>query len=190
MTRMEYTIDGKLLPRHLKMFRDEDSGRIELRHWRFHPMLVFLIPFMAVWSGGAIFGCYVVPFLQRGTHPMNYMPFFFGIPFLVVSIVVWGGILLMLFGVRKLVIEHGRGSYSCKLLGIGRTRHFDLRGDTGIQITAAGKSPNVRVSFPAPGNSLARKIRVKNGYRSETICAFWDDDSLDFAVEMLKNNRA
>ena len=32
----------------------------------------------------------------------------------------------MLFGIRRLVLEHGCGSYSVKLWGIGRTRRFDL----------------------------------------------------------------
>ena len=64
MTRIEQTLDGKLLPRHLNMFRDEDSGRIELHYWRFQPILLFLIPFMAVWSGGSLFGCCILPFLR------------------------------------------------------------------------------------------------------------------------------
>ena len=45
---MEQTLDGKQLPQHLKMSRDEDSGRVELRYWRFQPILQFLIPFMTV----------------------------------------------------------------------------------------------------------------------------------------------
>ena len=90
----EQTFDGKLLPRHLKMFRDVDSERIELRYWKFEPILLFLIPFMSVWSGMSIFCCYVMPFLQ--------------------------------------------------------------------------------------------KIRIKNGYRSEIVCAFWDDDSIEFAMSLLK----
>ena len=52
MDSTEQTFEGKLLPRHLKMFRDMDSGRIELRYWKFEPILLFLIPFMSVWSGG------------------------------------------------------------------------------------------------------------------------------------------
>ena len=100
MDSTEQTFEGKLLPRHLKMFRDMDSGRIELRYWKFEPILLFLIPFMSVWSGGAIFGCYVMPFLQHDTH----LPFLFGIPFLVASVFIWYGILLMLFGTRKLVL--------------------------------------------------------------------------------------
>lgn len=182
----EHTFDGKLLPRHLKMLRDMDSGRIELRYWKFEPILLFLIPFMSVWSGGAIFGCYVVPFLQHDTHPMNYMPLLFGIPFLVVSIFIWYGILLMLFGTRRLVLEHGGGSYSAKLWGFGRTKRFDLRTDTEITDSRLEKRPNIQFHMPIANNPFVRKIRIKNGYRSEIVCAFWDDDSIEFALSLLK----
>ena len=182
--------DGKLLPRHLKMSRDEDSGRIELRYWRFHPILIFLIPFFAVWSGGAIFGCYVLPFLkEEGWKVARYVPCLFGIPFLIISIVVWCWILMMLFGTRKLVLEHGRGTYSTKLWGIGRMRQFDLRGDTEITDSGLERKPSFQINFPSLGNPFVRKIRVKNGYRSETICAFWDDDAVDFTLELLKRYR-
>ena len=182
----EQTFEGKLLPRHLKMFRDMDSGRIELRYWKFEPILLFLIPFMSVWSGGAIFGCYVMPFLQQDTHPMNYLPFLFGIPFLVASIFIWYGILLMLFGTRRLVLEHGCGSYSAKLWGIGRTRRFDLRIDTEITDSRLEKKPNIQIHMPTANNPFVRKIRIKNGYRSEIVCAFWDEDSIEFALSLLK----
>ena len=187
MTDMpEQTFEGKLLPRHLKMIRDMDSGRIELRYWKFEPILLFLIPFMSVWSGGALFGCYVVPFLQQDTHPMNYLPFLFGIPFLVASIFIWYGILLMLFGTRRLVLEHGCGSYSAKLWGIGRTRRFDLRIDTEITDSRLEKKPSIQIHMPTASNPFVRKIRIKNGYRSEIVCAFWDDDSIEFAMSLLK----
>ena len=186
MDSTEQTFEGKLLPRHLKMFRDMDSGRIELRYWKFEPILLFLIPFMSVWSGGALFGCYVVPFLQQDIHPMNYLPFLFGIPFLVVSIFIWYGILLMLFGTRRLVLEHGCGSYSAKLWGIGRTRRFDLRIDTEITDSRLEKKPNIQIHMPTANNPFVRKICIKNGYRSEIVCAFWDDDSIEFAMSLLK----
>ena len=182
----EHTFEGKLLPRHLKMLRDMDSGRIELRYWKFEPILLFLIPFMSVWSGGAIFGCYVMPFLTHDSHPMNYMPLLVGIPFLVASIFIWYGILLMLFGVRRLVLEHGSGSYSAKLWGIGRTKRFDLRADTEIIDSRLEKKPNIQFHMPNANNPFVRKIRVKNGYRSEIVCAFWDDDSIEFAMSLLK----
>ena len=119
MVNIKQALDGKFLPWHLKVFRDEDTGRIELRYWRFQPFLIFLIPFMSVWSGLSIFGYYVLPFLKHASHPApaDYLPLVFGIPFLLVSAVVWCGILLMLFGTRRLVLESGRGVYSVKLWG-------------------------------------------------------------------------
>ena len=45
-------------------------------------------------------------------------------------------------------------------------------------------------NVPIASNPFVRKIRVKNGYRSEIACAFWDDEAIDFALEMLKRYRA
>lgn len=191
MVEIKQTLDGKLLPRHLKMFRDEDTGRVELRYWRFQPFLIVLIPFMSVWSGFSIFVCYVLPFLKHGSRPADYLPLVFGIPFLLVSVVVWCGILLMLFGTRKLVLESGRGVYSVKLWGIGRARSFDLHYGTEIEDRVPGRKSEFQVVVPfSAGNPLVRKIRVKNAYRSEIVCAFWDDDALDFALEQLNRHRA
>ena len=183
---MEQTLDGKLLPRHLTMFRDEDTGRIELRYWRFQPILIFLIPFMAVWSGGSLFGCYVLPFLRHGSHPADYAPFLFGIPFLVASVAIWSFILTLLFGSRRLVLDHGHGSYAVKLFGIGRTRNFDLRIDTEIRDSLPVGTQRPQGNVPLAGSRTMRKIVIKNGYRSESICAFWDDDAIEFVLELLK----
>lgn len=190
MEKIKRTLDGKSLPRHLTMYRDENTGGVELRYWRFQPILLFLIPFMTVWSGFSIFGCYVLPFLKHGTRPMDFVPFICGIPFLVVSVVVWCGILLMSFGTRTLVLAYGQGSYSVKLWGIGRTQRFELRYDTEIECKGTDDHPTFRIHAPIAGNPFVRKIRVKNGYRSEFVCAFWDDDALDFALESLDRHRA
>lgn len=96
MVRMEQTLDGRTLPRHVRMFRDEDSGRIEIRYWKIPAILLFLIPFMCVWSGTSVGGIYIWPLL-RG-KPLELAPCLFGIPFLVASIAIWSGILAVLFG--------------------------------------------------------------------------------------------
>ena len=40
--------------------------------------------------------------------------------------------------------------------------------------------------MPIVNNPFIRKIRIKNGYRSEFVCAFWDEDSIEFAMLLLK----
>jgi len=91
-----------------------------------------------------------------------------------------------LFGTRRLVLEHGGGSYSAKLWGIGRTKRFDLRADTEITDSRLEKKPNIQFHMPLANNPFVRKIRIKNGYRSEIVCAFWDDDSIEFTLSLLK----
>ena len=36
--------------------------------------------------------------------------------------------------------------------------------------------------MPIANNPFVRKIRIKNGYRSEIVCDFWDDDSIEFVL--------
>ena len=179
MVRLEQTLDGRVLPKHVQMFRDEDSGRIEIRYRKVPAILLFLIPFMCVWSGTSVGGIYILPFLKG--KPIELIPCLIGIPFLVASIAIWSGILAVIFGTRKLTLEYGSGCYSFKLLGIGISRSFDLRRDTEI---SAGESAAVRQ------RGLSRRIRVKNGYRSVYICSYWDADATDFVLAMLRRHCA
>lgn len=179
MVRMEQTLDGQPLPKHVRMFRDEDSGRIEIFYRKLPAALILLIPFMCVWSGMSLGGIYVMPLLKG--KPLELVPCLFGIPFLVASVVIWSGILAVIFGTRKLTLEYGSGLYSFKLLGIGVSRSFDLRRDTEI---SAGENGSVNP------RGLSRRIRVKNGYRSVCVCSFWDEDATEFALEQLRRHCA
>ena len=179
MVRMEQTLDGTPLPKHVRMWRAEDSGRIEIVYRKLPASLLFLIPFMCVWSGMSLGGIYVLPILKG--KPLELLPCLFGIPFLVVSIAIWSGILAVIFGTRKLTLEYGSGCYSFKLLGIGISRSFDLRRDTEI---SSGGNETVRP------RGVSRRIRVKNGYQSVYVCSFWDEDATDFALEQLRQHCA
>ena len=95
------------------------------------------------------------------------------------SVVIWSGILAVIFGTRKLTLDYGNGCYSFKLLGIGISRSFDLRRDTEI---SSGGNETVRP------RGVSRRIRVKNGYRSVYVCSFWDEDATDFALEQLRQH--
>ena len=39
---------------------------------------------------------------------------------------------------------------------------------------------------PVPFTVRTQYLIGKNGYRSEVVCAFWDDDSIEFAMSLLK----
>ena len=168
-------------PKHVKVVRDlnDPSGKVELRYWKFSPVVLFLIPFTCVWSGmsiGVIYGSQIVK------HALDWKLSLFGIPFLIGTVVLVGVILNLLFARRRLVLERGHGTYSAKVFGIGRTRHFDLNRETKLSVDQAAMQPK--------GGVCNFMIRVKNGNLSEKVCSYWDEDALDYALAMMKRYRA
>ena len=168
-------------PKHVKVVRDlnDPSGKVELRYWKFSPVVLFLIPFTCVWSGmsiGVIYGS------QIAKHALDWKLSLFGIPFLVGTVVLVGVILNMLFARRRLVLERGHGAYSAKVFGIGRARHFDLNRETKLSVEQAAMQPK--------DGACNFMVRVKNGNLSEKVCAYWDKDALDYALAMMKRYRA
>lgn len=168
-------------PKHVTVIRDmnDPSGKVELRYWRFNPVVLFLIPFTCVWSGmsiGGIYGSQVVK------HAIDWKLSLFGIPFLIGTVVLVGVILNLLFARRRLFLEYRHGSYSSKVFGIGRTHHFDLTRETELSVDQAAMQPKGQVA-----NFM---IRVKNGNISTKVCSYWDEDALDYAIAMMKRYRA
>lgn len=168
-------------PKHVKVVRDlnDPSGKVELRYWKFSPVVLFLIPFTCVWSGMSIGGIYGSQIVK---HALDWKLSLFGIPFLIGTVVLVGVILNLLLARRRLVLERGHGTYSAKVFGIGRTRHFDLNRETKLSVDQAAMQPQGRVC-----NFM---IRVKNGNLSEKACGYWDEDALAYALAMMKRYRA
>ena len=94
MTRLEQTLDGKELPKNVALYRDENTGALEVRFWRFQPMLLFMIPFMCVWTYFSVGKMYVEPFLAG--QPIRNASF--GIPFVLGALFFWGVGLPLPFG--------------------------------------------------------------------------------------------
>lgn len=168
-------------PKHVKVVRDlnDPCGKVELRYWKFSPVVLFLIPFTCVWSGMSIGGIYGSQIVK---HALDWKLSLFGIPFLIGTVVLVGVILNLLLARRRLVLERGHGTYSAKVFGIGRTRHFDLNRETKLSVDQAAMQPQGRVC-----NFM---IRVKNGNLSEKACGYWDEDALAYALAMMKRYRA
>ena len=168
-------------PKHIKVIRDQDnpSGKVELRYWKFNPVVLFLIPFTCVWSGmsiGVIYGSQILD------HKFDPRISLFGVPFLLGTVVLVGTIVNMLFARRRLVLERGHGAYSAKVFGIGRTRYFDLNRETKLSVDQAAIQPK--------GCVCNFMVRVKNGNLSEKVCAYWDEDARDYALAMMKRYSA
>lgn len=172
MTKLDQTLEGKRLPKHLQLYRDEYTGAMEIRFWRFQPTLLFLIPFASVWSGITVGGIYILPLLKG--EPIKNV--FVGIPFLLGSLFLWGIVFLMLFGRGRVYLESGRGRYTFKVFGLGVSRSFDLRKDTEVSCEEVVSSKGVAQTT----------IRVRNDYQSVKICTGWSEDAVDFVYDMLQ----
>lgn len=84
------------------------------------PTAFFLVPFMCVWSGGALGGIYGSQIVRGEFNPLLSL---FGIPFLLGSIVFWGYALMTIGG--KVEVSIGRCSSVFVGIGkMGRTRKF------------------------------------------------------------------
>lgn len=87
MTRLERALDGKELPKNVTLYHDENTGALEVRFWRLYPLLLFMIPFMCVWTYFTVGKMYVEPFLAG--QPIRNAAF--GIPFVLGALFFWGG---------------------------------------------------------------------------------------------------
>ena len=185
MTRLEQALDGKELPKNVALYRDENTGALEVRFWRFQPMLLFMIPFMCVWTYFTVGKMYVEPFLAG--QPIRNA--FFGIPFVLGALFFWGVIVLMLFGRGRLYLEHGRGRYVFRVLGLGFTRTFELHGNTDVVADEGSFNANTR-GLPLPFGQGQSAVCIRNGYRSVRICHGWSSDAINFVCAMICQRKA
>jgi len=102
-------------------WKREELGKIIIGSTTRSAIAFFLVPFMTVWSGGAIGGIYVSQIING---EFNLFLSLFGIPFLAGSIIFWSVALMAIGGKVEVVI--GKESYVFTGLGkIGIKRKFD-----------------------------------------------------------------
>lgn len=78
---------------------------VELRYRRFSPVVLFLIPFTALWSGFSLWGIYG---RQLAEGKLDLGTALAGLPFLIGTAVLLTFIAFLLFGTRRLSITPGR----------------------------------------------------------------------------------
>jgi hypothetical protein len=131
-------------PRSIRLeqgFGDE----LSIVYHRLSPILLFLIPFTALWSGFSMYGIYGT---QIVSGKFNLGESLFGLPFLLGTVVLLGAIAYCTFGKWALRLSHGDGTVFVGAGPLGWTRRFSYNRDTVVSMKMTGVTVNDR---PQPG---------------------------------------
>jgi DNA-directed RNA polymerase subunit RPC12/RpoP len=135
--------DLSVPPKGVKIETSISRG-IELRHRRLRPVVLFLIPFTAVWSGFSMWGIYGRQ-ISRGTFDLAQS--LAGLPFLLGTVFLVSFIIFLLFGSHRLTISRGRAESFVGLGPFGVRKSMRLGPGTLVRIAAGSYSVN-RVPQP------------------------------------------
>lgn len=86
-----------------------------------HPIAFFLVPFMIIWSGGALGGIYGSQIFSGEFNPLMSL---FGIPFILGSIIFWSFALMAVAGKVEVTLYDDGGTIFTGVGGIGITKRF------------------------------------------------------------------
>lgn len=115
-------------PKGVRVSRNLHGGT-KVVYRRVSPMLLFLVPFTAVWSGISMVGIYGSQ-LTKGEF--NLETSLFGLPFLLGTIVLLGIILFCAFGRWELIVQQGEGSVFAGVGSYGWRRRFSYSRTTTV----------------------------------------------------------
>ena len=93
--------------------------------------LLFLVPFVALWSGVSMAGIYVVPL---ATGQFDWKMGLFGLPFLIGTIVLVTIILNVLVGKTTVTLSKGKVQVGTHLLGWRRFREMECGKETAVSL--------------------------------------------------------
>jgi len=154
-------------PRCVRLEHRPDGG-LEIAYRRLSPVLLFLIPFTALWSGGSMTGIYIVPLLKGRLDVSNML---FGLPFLFGTVILLSVIAYMLFGRWRVSMRDGHGEVFAGIGSLGWTRRFDYSADTIVSLKKSKVSVN---EVPQDG------ICVRTGSEELVFGALFKDDAKRF----------
>lgn len=137
-------------PKYVQMTNDLHDGTV-ISYKKLSAILLFLVPFTALWSGGSMWGIYGRQF-SNGTFNLGQS--LFGLPFLIGTIILVSIIITLLFGSWKITLLNGQGTVFFGAGPLGWTRRFTYNRDTLIGL----RSTSVKVN-----NVPQKGILVQNG---------------------------
>jgi hypothetical protein len=167
-------IDLQLPPKGVRIEENPIHGRTII--YKKIPLVVlFLIPFAALWSGGSMFGIYGS---QLKSGNFNLTKSLFGLPFLIGTIVLVSIILFCLFGSWRISFPGGLLEVVLKLGPIRWTRRhmYDPTSRVSIQ-----ESPNVRVN-----NAPQRLIQIETQGQKLKFGTAIPEEAKNFIAEVIR----
>ena len=163
-----------------KGVRIEDSairGR-SIIYRKISPIVLFLIPFAAAWSGGSMFGLYGTQ-LREGHFDL--LRSLFGLPFLVVTVILVSLILFMLFGRWRIGYAQGLLTVAMEIGPFGWTRR--LTCDRSARVS-------VQTSIWQRNGTQQRVIQVDCQGNTLKFGSALPDPALTFIAEALRRSIA
>jgi hypothetical protein len=117
-------------PKGIRTMRNSRGDR-KIVYRRISPILLFLVPFTAVWSGGSLLGIYGSQF-RKGEFDLAQS--LFGLPFLFGSLVLFVAIAYLAFGRWEIVLQKGMGSVFAGVGSLGWRRRFEYDRSTRVSL--------------------------------------------------------
>jgi DNA-directed RNA polymerase subunit RPC12/RpoP len=126
-------VDLTAPPKGLRVGQSLISG-VEITYRRFSPIVLFLIPFTALWSGVSMWGIYGRQLVQGKFDPAQSL---FGLPFLLGTIVLLIIITYLLFGHWRIHVGRGECEIFSGVGPLGRRRRIRLERGSLVRIEAS-----------------------------------------------------
>jgi hypothetical protein len=137
-------------PKHITLSKDLLNGTV-ITYRKSSAILLFLIPFTALWSGGSMWGIYGT---QINEGRFDLFQSLFGLPFLFGSVVLLSVIIFLLFGRWVITLHKNAGRVFLGVGPFGWTRHFIYDGNSVVSL----RGSSVKVN-----NVPQQIIHIRNG---------------------------
>jgi hypothetical protein len=159
-------------PKGVRIERDV-SGGARIIYRRLSPVLFFLIPFTALWSGGSMWGIYIQPLIKGTLKPGMAL---FGLPFLLGTLVLLGVITFLAAGRWVVTLHRGTGSVFVGMGTLGWTRTFTYDRQTLVSL---------RMTDVEVNHHHQTGIWIKTGETELTFGALLKEDAKQFIASAI-----
>lgn len=160
------------IPKHVQMEKNPVLGTT-ITYRKKSAILLFLIPFTALWSGGSMWGIYGTQ-LARGQFDWGRS--LFGLPFLIGTVILLSIILFLLLGKWQVHLHRGNGEVFVGIGQLGWTRHFTYNRDSLISLRNSAYRVN---------NVPQQAIHIQNGEQEFMFGATLTQEAKQFIAATL-----